>query len=102
MKMFKCEECGHLFEEGEQKNVIDMHGFSHGEGEKYSVCPRCDGNYEEVKPCKICGSYEDVNDGEFCDNCKIKVQKTFSQLMNEHFSVEERELLNILYEGEAL
>lgn len=101
--MFKCEECGHLFEEGEAKIIIDKHGFPYGEGEKYSVCSRCGGLYEEVKPCKICGSYEEMQCGEtFCDNCKIEVQKTFKQLMDKYFTVPQRELLNEIYDGEEL
>lgn len=101
MKMFKCKDCGHLFEDGEQKVIVERHGFDYGDGEVFSYCPRCEGDYDEVEPCAICGSYEDVEDG-YCDNCRIQVQKTFSQLLNEHFSVEERELLNIIYDGEEL
>ena len=95
--MFKCEECGHLFEEGEEKVIVEPFG------ERYTVCPRCKGLYEEVKPCKICGSYEDMKSGEdYCEDCKSEVRKTFEGLLDKYFSVEQRALLNVIYEGEEL
>ena len=95
--MFKCEECGHLFEEGEEKVIDEPFG------ERYTVCPRCKGLYEEVKPCKICGSYEDMKPGEdYCEDCKLEVRKTFEGLLDKYFSVEQRALLNVIYEGEEL
>ena len=56
--MYKCEECGHIFEDGEQVQWVEMHGFVYGNGEELSGCPICNGAYEEIKPCKICGSYD--------------------------------------------
>lgn len=101
--MFKCEECGHLFEEGEQEIIIERHGFDYGDGEVFSYCPRCGGTYEEVKACKICGSYEDMKPGEdYCQDCKSEVRKTFEGLLDKYFSVEQRALLNVIYEGEEL
>ena len=49
--MFKCFECGHLFEMGEEKRYTEMHG------ESYLACPICGGSYEETKQCTRCGSH---------------------------------------------
>lgn len=67
----KCTECGHIFEEGEQVNWIERHGFSYGGGERFSGCPLCRGEYEETTPCAVCGSehFEDELHGGVCDEC---------------------------------
>ena len=100
--MYKCDICGHLFEEGEQKKWIENHGLEYGQGEQWQGCPLCEGSYQEIEPCKICGSYEHNADEDYCDECKKNVLKTFTILMNENFSEEERELLNELLEGERI
>ena len=54
---YKCLECGHIFEEGEEG-----HYFENGEcwGAPYSqkiyCCPLCKGDYDVTTPCEICGS----------------------------------------------
>ena len=53
--MYKCEDCGHIFEEGEQCEWEEMHGFTYGPGEHFSGCPRCKGGYYEVYNCEDCG-----------------------------------------------
>ena len=100
--MYRCEECGHLFEEGKQAKWTEMHGFTYGNGEEWQGCPLCKGDYEEIKPCKICGSYEHDYDEDYCNNCKKEVQKRFSNLIEENFTEEERALLNELYDGEEI
>lgn len=69
---YKCLECGHIFEEGEEG-----HYFENGEcwGAPYSqkiyCCPLCKGDYDVTTPCEICGSEhleEDLNGG-LCDEC---------------------------------
>ena len=63
--MFKCCECGHLFEDGEQAVWTEAHG------EKWSGCPICNAGYEEVHQCKECGDWHTENelyDG-WCEKC---------------------------------
>ena len=102
MKMYKCEKCGNLFEEGEQVEWVEMDGFNYGNGEKWKGCPICKGNYKKINPCKICGSYEHDYGEDYCNDCKKDVQKRFSTFIEEEFTEEERELLNELYDGESL
>ena len=61
---YKCLECGNIFDEGEQM-VLDIPLA------KKSGCPMCFGDYEETKPCKICGSkhLEDELNNGVCDEC---------------------------------
>lgn len=71
--MLKCLECGHLFEEGEEKRWVEPHG------EELSGCPICTGAYEEIEPCEICGKYE--NGQDVCDEC-IEEHSTFENCYN--------------------
>lgn len=101
MTMYRCLECGNLFEEGEQARWSESRGEFWGApcSEEMSGCPLCKGDYEEIKPCKICGGYENLESGEkYCENCKIEVEKRFETLLEE-FSEEEREILNELYDA---
>ena len=63
--MFKCCECGHLFEDGEQAVWTEAHG------EKWSGCPICNAGYEEVHQCKECDEWhtEDELYGGWCEKC---------------------------------
>ena len=68
--MFKCESCGHLFEEGEQAVWEERHGLDTPPYEKWSGCPLCYGAYEKAEPCKICGSNtEEELVGGVCEDC---------------------------------
>lgn len=103
--MFKCCDCGHLFEEGEQKRISETSEcFGAIEKTYYEVCPICEGVYEIAKPCKICGGYDSMIDSDetFCEDCKTRVLREFKWAMNKLLSAEERELLNDLLEGQEL
>jgi hypothetical protein len=71
--MFKCCECGHLFEDGEQAIWYENQGECHGRiaMEKFGGCPMCKGDYEEVHQCKECDEWHTENelyDG-LCEKC---------------------------------
>ena len=93
--MYRCKECHHLFEDGEEKKWIEPHG------EMLRGCPVCCGIYEIARPCKICGSYSS-DDDEYCETCKNEIKKRFVSLLDKYFTEEERDLLNELYDGERL
>ena len=97
MKMYRCNECGHLFEDGEQAEWVEMHGFNYGNGERFSGCPICKGDYEEIKPCKICGSFNHNIDEKFCNNCKNNFRKELMSILIQNFSKEKTELFNEIY-----
>ena len=71
--MFKCCECGHLFEDGEQAIWYENQGECHGRiaMEKFGGCPVCKGDYEEVHQCKECGDWhtEDELYEGWCEKC---------------------------------
>ena len=102
--MYKCLNCGHIFDEGEQHDWKESRGEFWGSpcSEKMSGCPICKGDYEEVKPCKICGSYEHNADETYCDECKKDVKNRFTKFIDKEFTKEERKLLNELYDGENI
>ena len=69
--MYKCENCGHLFEEGEQAVWEERHGLDTPPYEKFSGCPICKSGYEEVHQCKECGEWyteDELYDG-WCEKC---------------------------------
>lgn len=69
--MYRCCECGNLFEEGEQTVWEERHGLDSPPYEKWSGCPVCKGDYEEVHQCKECGdlhSEDELYDG-WCEKC---------------------------------
>lgn len=75
--MYRCCECGNLFEDGEQAVWYENQGECHGVTamERFSGCPICHGDYEEVRQCKKCGGwyaadelYDELYDG-WCEKC---------------------------------
>ena len=49
--IYKCCECGHLFEDGEESHWVEDYG------EEFSGCPVCGGTYEETVQCRGCESH---------------------------------------------
>ena len=71
--MYRCCECGNLFEEGEQAVWYENQGECHGVTamERFSGCPICHEDYEEVHQCKECGechSDDELYEG-WCEKC---------------------------------
>ena len=71
--MYRCVNCGNLFEEGEQAVWYENQGECHGVTamERFSGCPVCKGDYEEVHQCKKCGSWhsdDELYEG-WCEKC---------------------------------
>ena len=71
--MYRCCECGNLFEEGEQAVWYENQGECHGVTamERFSGCPVGKGDYEEVYQCKKCGDWhseDELYDG-WCEKC---------------------------------
>ena len=90
--MYQCDECNEIFESPIE--WVEEHG------EKWYGSPCCNGDYSEVKQCD-CGNYMPV-DEKFCDNCKKQLKEQFSRMLHENFDEEEIEMLNELYDGEAI
>ena len=69
--MYRCCECGNLFEEGEQAVWEETHGLDSPPYEKFSGCPLCKGDYEEVYQCDSCGDWhtEDELYEGWCEKC---------------------------------
>lgn len=71
--MYRCCECGHLFDEGEQAVWYENQGECHGRiaMERFDGCPVCRGDYDEVYQCKKCGDWhteDELYDG-WCEKC---------------------------------
>lgn len=75
--MYKCAECGHLFEEGEQAIWYENRGECWGfpSREKMVGCPVCHGDYEEASECECCGKWhysDEMVDG-ICERCLYEI-----------------------------
>lgn len=66
--MYKCVECGHIFEEGEQKQRYEDNG------EMWQVCPICGGDFEEAETCEVCGAGSEKLYGGVCSECISKYE----------------------------
>ena len=71
--MYKCIDCGHVFEDGDQAVWYENQGECHGVTamERFSGCPVCCGDYDEVHQCKKCGEWHiegELYDG-WCKKC---------------------------------
>ena len=71
---YKCLECGHIFEDGEEAVWDDPRGEYWGQPcfETMSGCPLCRGDYEETKQCTSCqGEFlEDELEDGLCEHCR--------------------------------
>lgn len=82
--MYKCLDCGHVFEEPKQYREDRTPGGTCEGGsfiEHYTGCLLCSGAYEEAKQCEICGEYftsDELTDtteyinggcGDCCEQC---------------------------------
>ena len=77
---YKCLECGHIFEDGEQARWEETHGLDSPPYEKLCGCPICKGSFEETKQCKICGGEfleNELNGGCVCDDCIEEYKRDF-------------------------
>ena len=72
--MYKCEDCNHTFEDGEQLTRTEPHG------EQITGCPLCGGNFKEAKQCKICETYDIEDDEEICKSCKNDLKKNIIKI----------------------
>ena len=85
--MYKCEDCGYIFDE--PREYSDMENEYGCNGLTWSGCPKCAGNYEEVKKCDYCGKWIPLN--EFaCDHCQQILQKRLREVLSQ-FDEEELE-----------
>ena len=67
---YKCCDCGHIFDDGEQRAVKECHSEVDGTCyEEFFVCPVCGGGYEETIHCGICGG-EFTKDELYCGVCE--------------------------------
>lgn len=97
---YKCLECGHIFEEGEQARWSENRGEYWGSpcSENMSGCPRCKGDYEETTLCEICGSehLEDELNGGACHECIDEYRKNFDVCYEISFGETEEIKINAL------
>ena len=79
--MYKCLDCGHIFEEGEQARWSESRGEYWGApcSEEMSGCPLCKGDYEETVCCSVCnGNFlEEELNGGICESCVDEIKSQY-------------------------
>ena len=79
---YRCLDCGHIFEEGEQARWNESRSEFWGVAcsENMSGCPLCKGEYEETVRCAVCRAehLEDELNGGVCDECIDEYRKNFN------------------------
>lgn len=71
--MYKCLDCGHIFDDGEEAVVREYHDeIPGGFYEELASCPICGGEYEKAVRCEICGGAflkDELYSGYCCEEC---------------------------------
>lgn len=89
--MFRCLSCHGVFDESE---------IVLAKGEK--SCPHClDFDFEEAKQCEKCKAwfFEDELENGVCNDCTADLVGTFKKLLDANFTMNERKILNEIYDG---
>ena len=73
MSWYKCTDCGHIFEDGEEKVTTEYLGecFGFPAYDEFSSCPSCGGDYDKAEKCEKCGGVffcDELTDG-LCNEC---------------------------------
>lgn len=81
---WKCIDCGHIFDDGEEAIREEKHPYGDTTASEYfSECPVCGGDFEETVSCKKCGGafLEDELIGSYyCEDC-LKESLTFDNFL---------------------
>ena len=95
-----CLEYGHVFEDPVryQQPHFELDDCPQ---EVFTGCPFCGGEYEETTVCKKCGMIIGITQGKYglCPWCEEDAEERFQKLLEENFTAEELEFLNVQYEG---
>lgn len=71
--MYKCLDCGHIFEDGEEKRYTENVGecFGFPAYQEFRSCPICGGDFEETQRCEVCGKecLKEELSGGVCEDC---------------------------------
>lgn len=71
--MYKCIDCGHIFDDGEQSIIREYHDeIPGGFYEEFAGCPICGGGFEETASCEKCGGEflpDELIGGYYCAEC---------------------------------
>lgn len=70
--MYKCLDCGHIFDEGEEKTYTETHGERFAPSERWKGCPVCGGAFEQTIRCEECGAEhlaDELYADKWCAGC---------------------------------
>ena len=73
--MYKCMECGNIFDRGEEKHYTESHGEQFAPAEHWDGCQLCAGAFEETVRCDDCGAEhlpDELYAGKWCESCLME------------------------------
>lgn len=102
--MYKCYECGHVFDDEEVKRWSEGRGECHGVPayEEYCGCPVCNGDFEEAVRCEVCGEWflkSELSQDYICTECIEKKASDFDFAYNAYSKHKESIEINGLLAG---
>ena len=108
--MYKCLECGNLFEEGEEATWSESRGDFWGSScsESVSCCPICKGEYEKTTKCKLCNSekLKEELTSDICDDCveqySTNIDVVFKMAKGSEDSISINSFLYSVYDKETI
>lgn len=101
--VYRCLDCGHIFEEGEQAVWEERHGLETPPYEKLSGCPLCKSDYEEIYQCQKCDNWhtkDELYEG-WCEECLCE-QITYDTFFDYCEANENEHYLDIFVMGNLL
>lgn len=87
---YHCIECGHIFEDGDERTYDDILDVIDGipYKERRVCCPVCGGEFEDAAICQECGgafATEHLFSGHYCRECldEFMTDQTMKQYISE-------------------
>ena len=84
--MYKCHDCGEVFETPKSVTVSLGQCFGFPADEEQSECPICGSDdFDAAELCESCGGYffpDDLEEG-LCEDCRCAVIEDFERQFNE-------------------
>jgi rubredoxin len=95
--MYKCLDCGHIFDEPKQYSEDRTPGGAFDGGsfiEHYTGCPFCGGSFTTAMKCQGCDEYISIEDDyPFCTDCINNILSKFATIMQENFREDEYDVI---------
>lgn len=107
MEFYRCENCGNIYEQGEERVTEEYRGecFGFPSYEEVYGCPACGSpDYETLYPCGVCGELHPEDElfggacGECIDKCRYDTETCERIAETEKVSVDVSPLITAMFD----